>query len=384
MNWTPRLPVCARHLGLCGLLWAALCCSVVAPACTVMRFSTGNRLLIARNHDWGFGEGMLVVNLRGVQKTGLFPLQPHTWISEYGSVSLVQFGRELPFAGMNEAGLSVDILQLVEAHFPDTNLPAVDAIQWLQFQLDTAGTVQEVIASLSEVRPAPLLPGLETVHYFVADGNGDSAVIEFLEGKPVVQQSGGDVPVSALENLTWTRSLRELKAHDSRKLLADPADPAANPQAPRFVRAIEQVRQASADFDIDDAFAALGSVSQKTLTQWSMVYDPREKRIWLQTRASPQRRYVDLDDIDFSPEAAVLVMDVNLKAAGNLADEWLPYSQQANFAMVDFALSQVLPDGAVRRGLAQLLAAYPLSTRIAAADVSAEISRTSQKPKRGR
>ncbi|EMI18902.1 Choloylglycine hydrolase, partial [Rhodopirellula maiorica SM1] len=157
----------------------------VADACTVMRFSFGGHIVVARNHDWMFGEGLLVVNPRGLQKQAISPVQPAKWVSSYGSVSFVQFGREIPFAGMNEKGLTVDLLQLHQAEFPlvESGKHSVNVVQWVQYQLDTAASVSDVIDSLEKIYPTPMVPSIERVHYFVTDAAGDVATIEFLDGK---------------------------------------------------------------------------------------------------------------------------------------------------------------------------------------------------------
>jgi penicillin V acylase-like amidase (Ntn superfamily) len=97
-----------------------------SDACTVVRYRVGNHTIVARNHDWIIGEGLLLVNPRGLIKKSITPVKAARWESKYGSVCLTRFGREIPFAGMNEAGLTVDLLQLMQARFP-----AVDKIEAL-------------------------------------------------------------------------------------------------------------------------------------------------------------------------------------------------------------------------------------------------------------
>ena len=42
-------------------------------ACTVVRFKIGDDFLVARNHDWPFGEGLIVVQPRGCPKPASRP-----------------------------------------------------------------------------------------------------------------------------------------------------------------------------------------------------------------------------------------------------------------------------------------------------------------------
>ena len=102
--------------------------------------------------------GLIIVNKRNVSKTALYPTdwtggEPVSWTSKYGSVTVNHWGREFSFDGMNEAGLVVSAmgLELTEYPAPDAR-PAIAAIQWVQYQLDTAATVADVIASDAEMR----------------------------------------------------------------------------------------------------------------------------------------------------------------------------------------------------------------------------------------
>ena len=54
---------------------------------------------------------------------------------------------------MNEAGLVVSAMGLEQTEYPAPDArPAISAFQWIQYQLDTAATVADVIASDAELR----------------------------------------------------------------------------------------------------------------------------------------------------------------------------------------------------------------------------------------
>lgn len=87
--------------------------------------------------------------------------------------------------GMNEAGLVVKVLMLAETSYPQVdNRPSISILQWIQYQLDNFSTTREVINSNSQVRILPSPAGYG-MHYFVCDCAGNSASIEFLDGKLV-------------------------------------------------------------------------------------------------------------------------------------------------------------------------------------------------------
>ncbi|TWU40779.1 linear amide C-N hydrolase [Novipirellula artificiosorum] len=335
-----------------------------ANACTVMRFYVDGEALVARNHDWPFGEGLMVVNHRGIEKTAISAVQPTTWVSKHGSVSFVQFGREIPFAGMNEAGLTVDLLQLGEASFPAPTRKgsSVNVIQWVQYQLDTASSVKQVVASLEHVYPLPMLPSVERVHYFVTDVSGDVAVIEFLDGKPVVQH-GTETSPCALANSTWQVSCQ---AYTSGQVNSNSEH--------RYCKAVNRVgnlpERATTTERIDYAFDSLRSVWQQGLTQWNIVYQPGERRVWFKTRVASQRRYIDLDDLSFDADQPTLVLDMDADLKGDLQLQLQPYTSGMNQRLVDFAFGRLMPEGFARVAIKQLVLSYPETLRIAPSPVS--------------
>lgn len=341
-----------------------------ASACTVMRLVCGDRLLIARNHDWPYDGGLLIVNPRGLMKTSLSPIRPATWRSKFGSVSLTQYGRGIPFAGMNEAGLTVDLLQLPETRFPspeDTRgTQTVNAIQWVQYQLDTAGSVAEVVASLERVLPVPLLPPIERVHYFINDAGGDAAVVEFLDGRPVVRHRRGTEPnlrpaVCALANSNWQDS------NSATRFAAD-----KDFSLKRYQMAVESTTAWDGITDpIDYAFACLQRVRQERLTQWNLVYEPSERRISFRTDKFATRRLIDLDDLDFSADRPAQMVEIQSEFSGDLSRRLRPFTSARNNALIDEAFASVpgferVPDlimGAVK----SVVKHYPATVRDARA-----------------
>jgi penicillin V acylase-like amidase (Ntn superfamily) len=322
-------------------------------ACTVMRFDLGGHLVIARNHDWSFSEGLLVVNKRGIQKQGISQ-PPATWVAEFGSVSMVQYGREIPFAGMNEQGLTVDILQLLDTKFPLADRrESVNAIQWLQYQLDTAKTVSEVVESLTTVRPAPLLESIEKVHYFVTDATGDVAIIEFLDGEAVVRQ--GTTPTNcALANSTWEESTAQLGRTDRLHVESS---------LRRYNTAVTTIEDAAEltthEAQLNFAFGALQRVAQQQSTQWSLVYEPQERRITFTTSAAPQRRWIDLDDLQFEPDSMVQILDMNSDDEGDVVPHLQPYTKAANQRIVDYSVDRLMPASFIRTSVKLLILNYP-------------------------
>jgi len=179
-----------------------------AGACTSFCLENGDHCVYGANMDGGTQEGQLVVNPRHVLKTAWEPGtsgEYARWISRYGSVTLNAVGPQLPWGGMNEAGLMISSMALTEAEAPapDERTPLVSPL-WIQYQLDNSSTVGDVVASDASVRPT-----LEYSHYLVCDRTGECVVFEFLDGEMVVYR-GAALPVQALANSSYQDSLTAL------------------------------------------------------------------------------------------------------------------------------------------------------------------------------
>ncbi len=120
--------------------------------CTNFFLDHQDQLLFGRSFDWHVDNSLLIVNKRNVSKTALISKKsnqtPAKWTSRYGSITFNQVGREIPFGGMNEAGLVVEILLFKKGEYPaPDSRPAINKYQWIQYQLDNFSTVEEVINS---------------------------------------------------------------------------------------------------------------------------------------------------------------------------------------------------------------------------------------------
>jgi len=183
-----------------------------ALACTSFCLQRGDKVVFSKNYDWHLDQGMIIINKRDVAKHAMLldPNEnPANWVSKYGSVTFNQYGREMPNGGVNEKGLAVEMLMLDKSKFPaPDDRPAL--IAWVQYQLDNCANVKEVIDSNNRVRISPDMP--VPVHFIACDRKGNTAIIEFLDGK-LVCHTGEELPVKAITNNTYDDSLAYLKRH---------------------------------------------------------------------------------------------------------------------------------------------------------------------------
>ena len=141
-------------------------------ACTTFCINKNGHIVFGRNYDWMTGAGIVFTNQKGLYKISSETGDGKTidWISKYGSITFNQYGKEFPTGGMNEKGLVVEIMWLNETEYPGAdNRASVNVLQWVQYQLDNASTIEEVIASNAKLR----ITGKGTpLHYLVADAAG--------------------------------------------------------------------------------------------------------------------------------------------------------------------------------------------------------------------
>ncbi len=350
--------------------WLAIgitCCFPLnAEACSVFVLSGTESAVVGRNYDWHTGIGMLVTNQRDVEKTALAARNPLQWVSKYGSVTFNQYGRGFPCGGMNEAGLVIEVLWLDETRYPDPDdRPVVSTLQWIQYQLDTAASIDEVMASDQRLR-IQTISGTN-VHFFVAQRDGECATVEFLNGERVMHR-GSSMLARALTNSTY----QESSGAFARRKLSSGEPPCDGSSISRFVCAAELARRyakvgeqgnGEATNAIDYSFAILDRVAQGDFTKWSIVYDTARLRIHFRTLAAPLPRFVEFRTLDFSNQTAVQVLDVNKNLAGNLADKFDPYSQQINRRMLQAALKQTPIFEALPNIFIENLVVYPDSFR---------------------
>ena len=350
-----------RLIWLAALAVASLLPSTALP-CTAFSLGQGEQIVMGKSYDWDFGNGLVVVNKRGVAKRGV-PMKPAdrppSWVSKYGSVTFNQFGREMPNGGMNEAGLAMEVLWLNESAFPaPDDRPALNELQFVQWALDNHATVAELLAAATRVRVSKVYGA---VHYFACDPTGACACLEFLEGK-LVATAGGSLPANAIANNSCAHSGQALQALKKAK---QPA-PKGNGSSARYLRAATMIEATGPKADPKArAVEMLDSVSQGSFTQWGIVYELKGQKVHFRSLQASALKVIDLAKLDFSCGTPARTLDVNSKLKGEVTDKLEEYTTAANEQLIRASLSLVrlaLPEATVKQ-----LAEYPTHLPCAAA-----------------
>lgn len=301
----------------------SLACQPLLDACTTFCVRAGDRVLFGRNYDFEIGDGRVMVNAARLEKKGALEGGP-SWRSRYGSVTFNQFGRGYPMGGINEAGVVVELMWLNDTQYPDADARSpVTVLEWIQYQLDTAGSVADVIASDARVRIQGQIP----LHYLVSDATGAAATIEFLNGR-LVARSGDTLPAAVLANETYASSLAFAEARRGQA----PRGSGSHERFARVATALPGIA-AAGSASIDRSFAALADASQRN-TRWSIVYDQTARVIHWRTDEHDAVRFLRMSSLDFSCAAAPLSLDVHARVSGDVRPHLTTLTLDANKALI--------------------------------------------------
>lgn len=295
--------------------------SIFAHSCTTFVLKTDSELIFGRNLDWVSDNGLVVANKRNIQKSSLVfpPDLPTKWTSKYGSITFNQFGKELPFGGINETGLVIEIM-LVPGDYPEfDNRTAINELQWIQYQLDNCETIEEVIASDGKIRISKID---KNIHFLVCDRFGNVAVIEF-DKKGMIAYKGSDLPIPVLENDPYSESLNRNTAKENCRFNT----------AARLVERYNAKPQTSAieySFNILDKVALDGA--------WSIVYDVKNMEVQFKTASFRTIRKIRIHDFDFECEEKSKIYDMKLTDKGYINTLFIPYSGELNRRKFDDAI----------------------------------------------
>lgn len=320
-----------RHV--CIVLGLGLAALVATPAlsCTTICLLDKEKAVVAYNYDFYPPEGLVLVNKRGTRKVSSIRTQGATWAATYGSVTFNQFGRDNPMTGLNEKGLMVSQMWLDETRYsPADARPVIGILEWIQYNLDRHASVAEVLANAETVRP---MSRAATIHYLVTDATGDTAAVEFLDGKLVVHR-GAAMPVRALANSTYADSVAAFERAKGKGEM-----PTTTSSLDRFVRAAMLAGGGNAD-PIGRGFEILAAVAQPYFTRWSIVYNLSAGEVYFRTDGNRAIRRFALAGFDFSCGTPVKMLDVGAGDAGDVGAAFVDYSVAANRALIESSFTK--------------------------------------------
>jgi choloylglycine hydrolase len=316
-------------------------------ACTGFAVKNNNHAIACFNFDFQFGNGQICINKRNVERQRflIYAEKPVQWISKYGSITFNLAGVNFPHDGMNEAGLVVLSMGLDETKFqkPDVR-PAIDENGWIQYQLDNASTINEVIENMNKIRISSRSIG--DSHFLIADSAGNAIVIEYINGEEIIYKEG-NLPFPILANDTYPNMLSYLKQQKEYGGVKEDKFHVSS-SCSRF----EYVAYSLHEFNLssesltNNAFRVLNDIKQKN-TQYQVVYDLTYKCINYKSHNSNEIKTVKLAEMDFDCDSPVFSTAIQSSHSGNIKNYFTEYdSYHCKENLIEFNKNsyEYLPD----------------------------------------
>jgi choloylglycine hydrolase len=243
--------------------------------------------------------------------------------------------------GMNEKGLVVNMLALVESDYgtPSTGKKVISISTWAQYILDNFATVAEAVTELEkenfQVQTVVLPTGnAANMHLAISDATGDSAIFEYVKGKLVIHH-GKKFRVMT-NSPTYDRQLAIQEYwQDAGALMGFlPGTPRA---ADRFARALvyldsiptetkkqyisgvpQQKFQFQAMMSVLSVMRSVGTPLGITVenqpytssTIWRTISDSSNRVVLFDSAMAPATFWVRLEDLDLKPGAPVKKLEL--------------------------------------------------------------------------
>lgn len=317
---------------LSGSLWA----------CTRAMWVNNYATVVGRTMDWnGDMKSNLFVFPRGIARDGLADVNSMQWVSKYGSISTFAYDA---FAtdGVNEKGLGVHIHWLLESDYGTRNpeLPGMSVLMVEQYLLDNFASVDEVVrffnSTAFQIEPFELAVPM-TLQYLVEDASGDSAIIEYLDGKPHVFHDRSYTVVA--NTPSYDKHLTNLRLYKG--FGGDKSLPGTTESLDRFVRASYYVNHLPEPTSIRDAITKILSVIGNTAmpygtssperptpseTIWYTAIDLTHRTYYFVSTTQYELMWASLDEFNLNAGAPALKLDVvnNPQLTGNVAYAFKP------------------------------------------------------------
>lgn len=318
-----------------------------AGACSRILWNNNNlAVLVGRSMDWPVStEPKITVFPRGMKRDGgrlgpevVVQENPATWVSKYGSMVVTVYGVGAA-DGFNERGLAAHMLYLTATDFGprDPGKPGLQAGLWAQFVLDNAATVAEALAELEKLQlvMAEARGRKATVHLAIEDESGDSAIIEYIDGKPVIHH-GRNYRIMT-NDPTYDQQLALLEKQDFSHPSSDmPLPGNVNPRD-RFQRAAYYAALLPEPKTEREAIASIFAIARNVSvpfgapyksfgiynTEYRTAINLTDKRYFFELTDSPNVIWTGLLKFDLSPGAPVMILDPdNIALSGDVTQDF--------------------------------------------------------------
>jgi penicillin V acylase-like amidase (Ntn superfamily) len=319
-----------------------------ASACTRILWND-NKLaaFVGRTMDWPEStEPVLTVFPRGMRRDGgrlgkatVVAQNPARWTSRHASIVTTIYGVGTA-DGLNEKGLAAHMLFLTATDFGarDETLQGVQAGLWAQYLLDNAATVAEALELMKRIQPVLVTVHghSSTVHLAIEDKLGDSAIIEYIGGKPLVHH--GRQFTIMTNDPPFDQQLANLARFDFTDATRNTPLPGNVNPLDRFVRAAFFLKQLPEPKSEREAIAGILAIARNASvpfgapnyapgtvynTEYRTAIDLGQQRYFFELTTAPNVVWADLHRFGLAPGSPVMVLDPdNIELSGNVSTKF--------------------------------------------------------------
>lgn len=290
-------------------------------ACSRILYHGDGIEITGRSNDWYNSQhNNFWVYPRGLERNGASGSNTIKWTSKYGSITLGGYDITT-IDGLNEKGLSVNVLYLSEADYgtitKDDKRKSMSLAAWGQYTLDNFATVKEVVDAFKKnefyITQVDTPDGhAGKAHLSISDPTGDSAIFEYIKGELVIHHgSQYQVMTNSPEfdkQLTLTNYWETIGGTTFL--------PGTNKAADRFVRGSFYLKAIPKPKSDEESLAAVMSIVRNisvplgittpgqpniSSTQWRILADHKNLAYYLESPRSPYMIWTKISDFDFSP-----------------------------------------------------------------------------------
>ena len=336
------------------LLSAVVCASILlvpirgALACTRILWNDNKlAVVVGRTMDWPEStDPVLTVFPRGKKRDGgrlgsqvVVAVNPARWTSRYGSVVTTIYGVGTA-DGVNEKGFAIHMLYLNATDFGprDVSRAGVHAGLWGQYLLDNAETVGEALALMKALQPVMVtVDGTKaTVHLAIEDAAGDSAIIEYIGGEPIVHH-GRQFQVMT-NDPAYDDQLANLARHDFTNATRQTPLPGNVDPSDRFVRSAYYLQMLPEPRSQREAIAGILAIARNASvpfgapnqapgalynTEYRTAIDLTNRRYFFELTTAPNVIWMDLTKFVLEVGAPVMILDPDdIDLSGNVSTKF--------------------------------------------------------------
>lgn len=161
----------------------------------------------------------------------------------------------LPIDGINERGVTIGLLAVEEEEPPfDPQKVTINEVALIRLVLDYANNTEHALSLIQEYNVNTSITDNEPEHFLIADPQGNSAIIEFLDKKMIVIKN--ERPWQVATNFNVNR------LQDKSKI-----------QCERYKFASKLLKEKKGNLNTTEAMELLENIALDRSTKWSCVYN---------------------------------------------------------------------------------------------------------------